>query len=114
MLRRFANSSYRGANAYLYIQAFNELRTKLSSIHDRVPLLADHIKSEARKLLSWAESLNVSIPHVVKDPADQVSSALSTGDPSGWRPVLADTDFVSCLLQGSRSPISLLSADSLA
>jgi hypothetical protein len=97
MLRRFANSSYRGANAYLYIQAFNELRTELSSIHDRVLLLADHIKSEARKLLSWAESLDVSIPHVVKDPTDQVGSALSTGHPPGWRPVLADADFVSRL-----------------
>jgi hypothetical protein len=83
MLIRFANSSHRGTNAYLYIQAFNELRTELSSIYDRVPLLADHIKSEARKLLSWAESLDVSIPHVVKDLADQVSSALSTGDPPG-------------------------------
>jgi hypothetical protein len=114
MLRRFANSSYGGANAYLYIQAFNELRTEISSIHDRVPLLADHIKSEARKLLSWAESLDVSIPHVVKDPVDQVSSALSTGDPPGWRPVLTDADSVSRLSQGGRSPISLLSADSPA
>jgi hypothetical protein len=46
------------------------LRTELSSIYDRVPLLVDHIKSEARKLLSWTESLNVSIPHVVRDPTD--------------------------------------------
>jgi hypothetical protein len=51
MLRRFANSLYRGVNAYLYIQAFNGLHTKLSSIHNRVLLLVDHIKSEAEKLL---------------------------------------------------------------
>jgi hypothetical protein len=114
MLRRFVDSSHGGANAYLYIQAFNELRTELSSIQDRVPLLADRIKSEARKLLSWAEGLDVSIPHVVKDPSDQVSSALSTGDPQGWRPVLSDADSVSRLSQGGRSPISLLSADSPA
>jgi hypothetical protein len=111
MLRRFVNSLHRGSNAYLYIQAFNRLRTKLLSIHDLVPLLADHIKSEARKLLSWAESLDVSIPHVVKDPANQVSSALSAGDPLGWRPVLADADLVRSLLQGSRSPISLPAID---
>jgi hypothetical protein len=43
-----------------------------------------------------------------------VSSALSIGDPPGWRPVLADADSVSRLSQGGRSPISLLSADSLA
>jgi hypothetical protein len=88
------------------------LRTELSSIYDRVPLLADHIKSEARKLFSWTESLDVSIRHVVKDPANQISSALSTGNPPGWRPVLADADSVSRLSQGGRSPISLLSADS--
>jgi hypothetical protein len=113
-LRRFANSSHGGANAYHYIQAFNGLRTELSSIYNRVPLLADHIKSEARTLLSWAESLDVSIPHVVKDPANQVSSALSAGDPPGWRPVLADADLVRSLSQGGRSPISPLSADSPA
>ena len=90
------------------------MRAELSSIYDQVPLLAGHIKSEARKLFSWTESLDVSIPHVVKSPSDQVSSALSTGDPPGWRPVLADPDSVSRLSQGGRSPISLLSADSPA
>jgi hypothetical protein len=90
------------------------LRTELLSMYDEVPLLADHIKSEARKLLLWTESLGISIPHVVKDPADQVSSALSTGDPPGWRPVLAGADSVSHLSQGGTSPISLLSADSPA
>jgi hypothetical protein len=43
-----------------------------------------------------------------------LSSALSTGDPLGWRPVLADADFVRSFLQDSRLPISLLSADSPA
>jgi hypothetical protein len=90
------------------------LRTELLPMYNGVPLLADHIESEARKLSLWTESLGISIPHVVKDPADQVSSALSTGDPPGWRPVLADTDPVSRLSQSGRSPISLLSADSPA
>jgi hypothetical protein len=84
------------------------------SIYDRVPLLADHIKSEARKLFSWTESLNVSLPYVIKGSADQVGSALSIGDPPGWRSALADRDPSSVPCKGGKLPISLLSVNSPA
>jgi hypothetical protein len=64
--------------------------------------------------LLWTESLDVSLPHVTKGSADQVGSALSTGDPPGWRSALVDGDPGSILRNGGRSPISLLSANSPA
>jgi hypothetical protein len=76
--------------------------------------LADHIKLEARKLSFWAESLSLSVPQFVQDSADQLGSALSTGDPPGWRPALVDGDPGSVPPKGGRSPISLLSANSSA
>jgi hypothetical protein len=88
------------------------LRAELSLIYDRDPRLANRMRSEALKLYSWTENLDVSIPHVVRDPANQIGSALSTGDPPGWRTVLEDGDRGSRVSQGGRSPISLLSADS--
>lgn len=54
-----------GANAYHYIQIFNTLRAELLLTYDRAPSLAGHIKSGARELFIWTESLDV-----VKVPAD--------------------------------------------
>ena len=76
--------------------------------------MAGRVKSQARKLSSWTESLNVGVPNLVEDPADPVGSALSPVDPAGWRPALADGDSGNLLSQGGKSPISLLSADSPA
>jgi hypothetical protein len=53
-------------------------RTELLSIYDGVPLLVDHIKSEAQKLLLWTESLDVSLPHVIKGSADSLRNSQLT------------------------------------
>ena len=76
--------------------------------------MASHMISEVRQLVPWIESLNEVSPQVAGESAEQLSSALSTRDPPGWRPTTVRENSGDLASQRYRSPISLLSAESPA
>jgi hypothetical protein len=72
------------------------------------------MKSATQRPLSWVNSLDVGSPPVARECVRQVTPAFSARDPPRWRPISARDNASDPFLQGDRSPISLLSADSPA
>lgn len=63
------------------LQVFDTLRTEVSLIRSRAPLLSEHIKWKAQQLCEWAEILLVDAQSGARESAHEVGEALSAADP---------------------------------
>ncbi|KAM0724060.1 hypothetical protein Q7P37_000240 [Cladosporium fusiforme] len=66
-------------------KVFETLRTEVSLIRSRAPLLSDHIKWNAQQLCKWAENALADAQQDAQKSAQGAGSAPSVADPPGWR-----------------------------